>query len=255
MLTSRSEPPLAAGRLLRGRGAARGRPPTASAIVPVPGGRGVEPAARPASPPPIPPRRRASITAPTAAISSRNDAISNGSRNFVSSSWPICAGRAEGRVVVRALGVDRLQARAEDRDDQLDEQRRAEQRPREAAARGRRRPATSVRAADVGDDEDVEHHHRAGVDHDLGGGDELRAQQQEQRGQAQQVQHERQHANRRVAQHDDPVAPATAPMAAMKKKTSAMGQPASYSPSARSGARSRGSARSISLVKIRSCRL
>ena len=39
-----------------------------------------------------PPRRRASTTAPTAAISSRNDATSKASRNFVSSSSPIWSG-------------------------------------------------------------------------------------------------------------------------------------------------------------------
>ena len=39
-----------------------------------------------------PPRRRARTTAPTAAISSRNDAASNGKRNFVSSSSPIWPG-------------------------------------------------------------------------------------------------------------------------------------------------------------------
>ena len=43
----------------------------------------------------MPPRRPASTTAPTAATSSRNEATSNGSRKRVSSSSPICAGRAE----------------------------------------------------------------------------------------------------------------------------------------------------------------
>ena len=52
----------------------------------------------------------------------------------------------------------------------------AEERPRARAGRGRpaRRSVRGLGAADVGDDEDVEHHHRAGVDDDLRGGDELR---------------------------------------------------------------------------------
>ena len=66
---------------------------------------------------------------------------------------------------------------------------------RDDAQAGRRRARERlVLAADVGDDEDVEHHHRAGVDDDLRGGDELGPQQQEQRGQRQQVADERQHA-------------------------------------------------------------
>ncbi len=54
--------------------------------------------------------------------------------------------------------------------------------------------------ADVGDDEDVEHHHRAGVHDDLHGGDEFRAQQQKQHGQRDQVRDEREHAVEGVAQ-------------------------------------------------------
>ena len=56
--------------------------------------------------------------------------------------------------------------------------------------------------ADVGDDEDVEHHDRARVDDDLRGGHELGAQQQEQRGQREQVAHQREHRVERVAQGD-----------------------------------------------------
>ena len=89
---------------------------------------------------------------------------------------------------------------------ELDEQRQ----PRRATAidaAGRGRPAGAaapVRAADVGDDEHVEHHHGAGVDDDLRGGDELRAQQQEQRRQREQVADEREHGVEGVAQHHDP---------------------------------------------------
>src|SRR6476620_8041920 len=72
---------------------ARGSPPTPSAIVPVPSGRlKSRTESVPSSSPWMPPRRRARTTAPTAAISSRNDATSKGSRNFVSSSSPICSG-------------------------------------------------------------------------------------------------------------------------------------------------------------------
>ena len=110
------------------------------------------------------------------------------------------------------------------------------------------------RAADVGDDEHVEHHHRAGVDDDLRGGDELRAQQQEQRRQREQVADQREHRVERVAQRDDADrARRSAPIAAMKKTTSA--KPGAYSSSLRSGVRSSGSASSISLVKMRSTRL
>ena len=68
-------------------------PPTASAIVPTPGGSLKSmTATRSASSAPMPPRRRARTTAPTAAMSSRNDATSKGSRNFVSSSSPMRSG-------------------------------------------------------------------------------------------------------------------------------------------------------------------
>ena len=112
-----------------------------------------------------------------------------------------------------------------------------------------------VLAADVGDDEDVEHHHRARVDDDLGGGDELGAQQQEQRREREQVADERQHGVERVAQDTVPTAPAIAPIAARKKNTSAMRRRGCYSSTVRSGVRSSGSASSISLVKMRSERL
>ncbi len=80
--------------------------PTASAIVPVPTGRRSATSVSRSSSSSMPPRRRARTTAPTAAISSRNEATSNGSRKRVSSSSPICAGRAEAGAVRRALGVD-----------------------------------------------------------------------------------------------------------------------------------------------------
>ena len=159
----------------------------------------------------MPPRRRASTTAPTAAISSRNDATSNGSRKRVSSSSPICAGEPKPAVERGAVGVDRLQARAERRDAQLDEQRRAEQRGDEPQAASGARAERLVLAADVGDDEDVEHHHGARVDDDLGRRDELRAQQQEQRRERQQVADEREHAVERVADRDDPNRPRNRP--------------------------------------------
>ena len=50
-----------------------------------------------------------------------------------------------------------------------------------------------LHAADVADDEDVEHHHGARVDDHLRRGDELRAQQQEQHRQEDQVADEREH--------------------------------------------------------------
>ena len=78
-----------------------------------------------------------------------------------------------------------LQRRAEHRDAQLD---------RDAPARtaGRARASAPplgrlLAAADVGDDEHVQDHHRARVDDHLRGGDELGAQQQEQRRERDQV--------------------------------------------------------------------
>ena len=56
--------------------------------------------------------------------------------------------------------------------------------------------------ADVLHDEDVEHHHRARVDDDLGEGDPLRAQQQEQRGEQDEMRGEREDAVERLLQRD-----------------------------------------------------
>ena len=128
--------------------------------------------------------------------------------------------------------------------------REREHRPQEAqrAAAGQ----MLLAAADVGDDEHVEHHHRAGVDDDLGRGDELGAQQQEQRRQADQVHDEREHAVERVAQrhHRD-----RAGQRADRRQEEEDRAHGAYSPSRRSGVRSIGSASSISLVKIRSERV
>ena len=156
------------------RGCGRRR---ASAIVPVPGGSAVDDARRDR------PRRRRGRRAGARGrrrrrprSSSRNEATSNGSRNFVSSSSPICAGRAEAGAARSAPSVSSaFRPEPSIAIAQLDEQREREERPRaHAAGRGRAaRRSGSVRAADVGDDEDVEHHHRAGVDDDLRGGDEL----------------------------------------------------------------------------------
>ena len=98
-------------------------------------------------------------------------------------------------------------------------------RPRTSGAaecRSRRAPARErlVGAADVGDDEDVEHHHRAGVDDDLRGRDELRAQQQEQRGQREQVARPaRARCRRGCAARRRRWRRRCAPIAAMKKRT------------------------------------
>jgi len=69
--------------------------------------------------------------------------------------------------------------------------------------RPRRTVQRLVLAADIGDDEHVQHHHRSGVHDHLGGGHELGAQQQEQRRQRDQVTDQREHVVERVAQHDD----------------------------------------------------
>ncbi len=70
-----------------------------------------------------------------------------------------------------------------------------------AGAAGPRAPE-QVLAADVGDDEDVEHHHRAGVDDDLRRGDELGAQQHEEHGERDQMDDEREHAVEGVLERD-----------------------------------------------------
>ena len=64
--------------------------------------------------------RRASTTAPTAAISSSSETTSNEIRNLVRNSSPIREGEPKPGADVGALGVDRLQARADDRDAELD---------------------------------------------------------------------------------------------------------------------------------------
>ena len=109
--------------------------------------------------------------------------------------------------------------------------------------------------ADVGDDEHVEHHHRAGVDDDLRGGDELGLEQQEQQRQAEQVADQRQHRVEGVAQRDDPDGADDGADRRDEEEDVLHGAPGGYSPSERSGVRSSGSASSISLVKIRSLRL
>ena len=123
---------------------------------------------------------------------------------------------------------------------------------REQALARDRLPDRLLDAADVGGDEDVEHHHRAGVDDDLRGGDELGVQEQEEPGERDEVDDEREHAVERVAQRDhrDRAAErADRP----DEEGDLLHRP--YSPSRRSGVLSIGSASSISLVKIRSSRL
>ena len=106
--------------------------------------------------------------------------------------------------------------------------------------------ADSVAAADVGDDEDVEDHHRAGVDDHLGGGDEGGAEQQEEHRQREEVDDQRQHAVEGVAHRDDPDRAAEGAERGGEEE-----HLFHYSPSLFSGVRSIGSASSISLVKIR----
>ena len=157
-------------------------------------------------------------------------------------------GRAEAELDRRSLGVDRLQPGAGDRDRQLDEERNAEHRRDEALA-GDRLPERLVDVADVGGDEDVEDHHRSGVDHDLGGGQELALQQEEEPGERDQVDDQREDAVEGVAEGDHRDRAAEA--ADRSQEEADLG----HSPSLRSGVRSIGSASSISFVKIRSDRL
>ena len=110
-----------------------------------------------------------------------------------------------------------------------------------------------VGAADVGDHEHVEHHHRAGVDHDLAGGEELGVQEQEQHRQRDQVRDQREHRVEGVAQHHDAERARRARRCRRRRTGPARTTWAgAYSPSRRSGVCSGGSASSISFVKIRS---
>ena len=132
-----------------------------------------------------PVRRRASTTAPTAATSSRIEATSNASRKSVRTAADLLGVPKPSQPVpsVEPLRPEPRTAIAE-----LDEQRAGEQRARPRRPASRRPRSGSLAAAHVGDDEHVQHHHRARVDDHLRGGHELRPQQQEQRGQRQQVQ-------------------------------------------------------------------
>ena len=204
-----------------------------------------------------PERRRARMTAPTAATSSSSEAISNASRNLVRNSSPDLRPARRSPRTSRALLAEHAQAGAEHRDRRS----RRTARPRTAARSPRMpgpvRPASGrLLPADVGDHEHVQHHHRAGVDDHLRGGDELRPQQQEERGQRR-AGGRRARAPRRTgcagARSRSPRR--GRPIAAMKKKTSAIRGAGGYSPAVRSGVRSSGSASSISLVKMRSERL
>ena len=130
-------------------------------------------------------------------------------------------------------------------------------RPQARAARGAHR---LVLAADVGHHEHVEHHDGAGVDDDLRRGDELGAQQQEERRQREQVEDQRQHGVEGVAHGGDAdrARDRADPCDEEEDSSHENRGPAGgrgYSPSPRSGVRSKGSANNISLVKMRSLRL
>jgi hypothetical protein len=109
---------------------------------------------------------------------------------------------AEAGGDVGAVGAERHQGGGEDRGGELDEEDRGDEDGEEALLFERVADRLAA-AADVGDDEDVEDHHRAGVDDHLGGGDEGRGQQQEERGQREQVGDQRQHAVEGVLHGDD----------------------------------------------------
>ena len=250
----------AAGRRPRAESGSAGprRPADASAIVPMPAAADVHRPRRVGVGSPRPPRRRARMTAPTAAISSRNEATSKAQQELRQQQLADLRRACRSpRRTAGALGVERLQAGAEHRDQQLDEQRAARtaspatRRPRPTGGRER-----LARAADVGDDEDVEHHHRAGVDDDLRGGDELARSSRNSAASDSRWTDEREHASRTgCAARPSPTAPAIAPIAGDEEEDLGHAATERYSPSRRSGVRSSGSASSISLVKMRSERL
>ncbi len=158
---------------------------------------------------------------------------------------PIAAGSPKPACTSGPSRAEGEQGGAEDGDRELDEEDGAHQRGEEALARDRLPGRLGV-AADVGDDEDVEDHHRAGVDDDLGGGDEGRAEHQEEDRQREEVDDQRQHPVEGVAHRDDPDRAAEG-----AERRGEEEDRFHYSPSAFSGVRSIGSASSISLVKIR----
>ena len=143
----------------------------------------------------------------------------------------------------------------------LHQQRAREQQRDRPHARPVARAQRPVLPADVGDDEDVEDHDRARVDDHLGGGDELGAQQQEQRRQPEQVADEREHRVERVAQDDRAERPGEGDDRSEEEgdlgheRGAMLVRHRRYSPAVRSGERSSGSASNISLVKMRSDRL
>ena len=96
--------------------------------------------------------------------------------------------RAEAREPARALLAERRSGPC--RGSRSPARRTARRRTARSPSAGSAEPARPQRvvaAADVGDDEQVQHHDRADVDDHLRRGEELRAQQQEQRGERQQV--------------------------------------------------------------------
>ena len=112
-----------------------------------------------------------------------------------------------------------------------------------------RRADRLVASPHIGDHEHVEDHYGAGVDHDLGRREEFGVQEEEQGGQREQVEDEREDRVERIAQRHDAHRPRDRAGAGDEEED------LRHSPSARNGVRSMGSARSISLVKMRSLRV
>ena len=146
-------------------------------------------------------RFAARTTAPTAAISRSSEAASKGIRKSSSISSPIASGEPKPSGIVGPSLPSDCQGGADHRDRELDEERTGEQRGEDPLA-GDRVPQRLLEAADVGGDEDVEDHHRAGVDDHLGGRDELGVQDQEEAGQREQVHDQREHAVEGIAERD-----------------------------------------------------
>ena len=100
------------------------------------------------------------------------------------------------------MGVDRFETRADDRDAELDQQGTGEQRRRRSEGRvglGER----ILQPSDVSNNEDVKHHHRAGIDDHLCRRQEFRTKQEEEDSQRDQVDDEREDAVEGVALQDD----------------------------------------------------
>ena len=142
------------------------------------------------------------MTPPTAATSSTIEVISNASRWSVRNSRPISAGLPNAALDLRPSWRGARPPRG-DRDDDLDEERAGGDGRRPALPARPARPGRVGSPPEVGDHEQEHHHHRAGVDEHLRGGDELGREQQVEHRERAEVPDQRERREERVREADD----------------------------------------------------